>query len=186
MKRLILLFPLFLLFLSFCNKEDNQEEPPSPPPPAKNAVDLLPKDNEISGWTKSGQLRTASTPDELTAIINGEAVPYINNNFKEAVFQNYQGIIGGNNVTLEVRIFDMRDTINARKVYKDVANGQETPWVNNHPGVEARIDESGLFSYAIDFWEDKFFVRTVIQEKSSASLDIAKTFSLNISAAIKE
>jgi len=184
MKKLLSFSLIFALFFVACPKEE-EEEPPPTPPAQKNAIDLLPKDNEISGWTKSEAVRIASTGDELTAIIDGEAVHYINNNFKEAVFQNYQGVIGSSTVSLEVRIFDMRDTTNTRKVYKDVAAGGEQPW-DNHPGVEGRINDSFLASYMVEFWEAKFYVRIVIREKSAAALDIAKTFGLNISAAIKE
>lgn len=185
MKKLLSCFLLFALCLVACRKDDEEGPPPTPPPTQKNAIDLLPRDNEISGWTKSEAVRIASTGDELTAIIDGEAVPYINNNFKDAVFQKYQGVIGSTTVTLEVRIFDMRDTTNTRKVYKDVAAGGEQPWAN-HPGVEGRINDSFLFDYMVEFWEAKFYTRIFIQEKSAAALDIAKTFGLNVSAAIKE
>ena len=80
----------------------------------------------------------------------------------------------------------MRDTVNARNVYRDVANGQETPWTNNYPGQEARIDFTGLNNYTVDFRGDKFFTRIVILDGTSAALDIAKTFAHNIWAAIKE
>ncbi len=185
MKKLMLISIIFALCFVACRKDDDDGPPPPPPPAQKNAIDLLPKDNEISGWTKSEAVRIAGTPDELTAIIDGEAVPYINNNFKDAVFQKYQGVIGSNTITLEVRIFDMRDTANTRKVYQDVAAGGEQPW-NNHPGVEGRINDSFLFDYMVEFWEAKFYTRIFIQERSAAALDIAKTFGLNISAAIKE
>ncbi len=185
MKKLLLLPLIFMFLFTACPKEE-EEEPPPPPPPPKNAIDLLPRDNEISGWTKSEAIKTAETAEQLTALIDGEAVPYINNNFKEAVFQKYSGTIGSNTIPLEVRVFDMRDSINARNVYKDVGTGSETPWTDNPPGVEARINDSFLFSYMVEFREDKFYLRIVIDEKSSTALDITKLFAHNISAAIKE
>lgn len=183
MKKLLLLSFILISIFVVCKKDEG--ELPTPPTP-KNAIDLLPKDNEISGWTKPEAARIAETGDQLTAIIDGEAVPYINNNFKEAVFQKYSGTIGGNAVPMDVRIFDMRDTVNTRKVYKDVASGQEIPWSDPRPGVEARIDETGLFSYRVDFWEERFFIRIIIDDKTTAGLDVAKAFANNISAAMKE
>jgi len=147
-------------------------------------LDLLPDDNEINGWIKTESTRYAETADQLTSIIDGEAVPYINNGFRAAVFQEYQGTINNNLVPLDVRIFDMGDTINAKNVYDDVETPGDSAWVGNNPGREARINVSFLFSYQIDFWADSFFVRIVIEDKSNIGLGIAKDFAFNISDAI--
>jgi len=83
----------------------------------------------------------------------------------------------------------MGDTTNARAVYHDsrIETGAETPWIEaGHAGAEARIDETLLFDYRIDFWEDRFYVEVVIfEEKTPQGLNIAKLFALNISEAIR-
>jgi hypothetical protein len=156
----------------------------SEPPEPKDAVDLLPSDNEISGWTRSAALRLAENATQLYEVIDGEAQPYIDNGFVKAAFQSYTGTIGSNPVQLDLRVFDMADSTNARNVYAAVAAGTETPWAGpDHPGVEARIDEAQLFSYEIDFWGGKFYVWITIMEKSAAALDVAKLFAANIWAA---
>ena len=151
-----------------------------------NILDLLPDDNEITGWIQNESTRYAETADQLTSIINGEAVPYINNGFRAAVFQEYEGIIDTNIIQLNVRIFDMGDTINAKNVYDEVATPGDSAWFNNNPGREARINVSFLFSYQIDFWADSFFVRTIINDKSNDGLGVAKAFAFNISDAIND
>jgi hypothetical protein len=147
-------------------------------------LDLLQDDNEIDGWIKTESTRYAETADQLTSIIDGEAVPYIDNGFRAAVFQKYEGLINNNLVPVNVRIFDMGDTINAKNVYDDVETPGDSAWVGNNPGREARINVSFLFSYQIDFWADSFFIRIIIDDKSNDGLGIAKDFAFNISDAI--
>jgi len=149
-----------------------------------HVLDLLPDDNEISGWVKTEYARYAETADQLTSIINGEAVPYINNGFQAAVFQKYEGLISNMIIPLDIRIFDMGDSINAKNVYDDVETAGDSTWIGNNPGREARINVSFLFSYQVDFWMDKFFVRTIIEDKSSEGVGIAQEFAFNISDAI--
>jgi len=110
---------------------------------------------------------------------------YVDNGFVKCAFQDYQGDVSGAMDTLEADIFDMGNSTNAHNVYDDVGVGGETPWTDNHAGVEARIYET-LFAYKIDFWDDRFYTRITIHDNSQAALDIAKLFALNISEAIRE
>jgi hypothetical protein len=169
--------------LLVAHKADSTAPAPTEP---KDAVDLVPSDNEISGWARLGAMQVAETPTQLEAIIDGEAVPYENNHFIKAVFQNYSGDVGGTAVELDLRIFDMGDTTNARNVYAEIAAGTEVPWSGDNPGVEARTDESFLFAYRVEFRSDRFYFRADIMDKSTAAQDIAKLFARNVDAAIKE
>jgi hypothetical protein len=152
----------------------------------KDVVDLMPLDSEIAGWTRSAAMRIAETATQLYELIDGEAQTYIDNGFVKCAFQNYGGDISGTPVTNELRIFDMGDTVHARDVYAALATGLEMPWTGNNPGVEARIDTTQLFSYKIEFRDDRFFVWNTIGDKSAAALDVAKLFTLNVSAAIRD
>jgi hypothetical protein len=153
--------------------------------PPKDVIDLLPADNEISGWARSSALQIAENATQLFSLIDGEGQPYVDDGFVKCAFQKYSGDISGAPVELELRIFDMKDTTSARKVYNDVATGTEVPWTDQAPGVEARID-AGLFSYRIDFWDDKFFTRVTINDNTDPGLNIAKLFCLNVSQAIRD
>ncbi len=156
------------------------------PPGPKDVVDLVPVDNEISGWTRSAAMKLAENQTQLYDLIDGEAQPYLDNGFVKCAFQNFKGDIGGNQVELELRVFDMGDSTHAKSLYDALAVGGETPWNSGNAGREARIDENLLFAYKIDFHQDKFYVWTTVQEKSDPALEIAKTFCLNVDAAMEE
>ena len=156
-------------------------EPQDPP----DVVRLPPGDNEISGWSRSGAMQVAETPTQLEAIIDGEAVPYINNHFIKCAFQNYSGDIGGTQVELDLRVFDMGDTTNAKNVYAEVATGTEVPWTGDNPGVEARTDESFLFAYRVEFRASRYYFRADIMDKSTGAQDVVKLFARNVDNVIK-
>ena len=176
------------LIFSFCHKEEESGGGGGGGGGGGSGVtviDLLPQDNEISGWVRDGAYKLATNYQELYDIIDGEAQVYVDHGFVEAVFQDYKGTIGQEEVSLEVRIFDMGASSNAKDVYDAVGTGGETPWNDpNHAGEEARIDETQLFSYSIDFWKDRFFSRVTIKKKNDEALSVAKTFCINISDAI--
>lgn len=180
MKKLLLIPILLILFLA-CTDEDG--------PQITDVIDLVPVDNEISGWVRDGDMDVAENETQLYDLINGEGVVYVDNGFVKSAFQDYQGEVTGNLRSIRLRIFDMGDTTNARAVYHDsrIETGAETPWTETgHAGAEARIDETLLFDYRIDFWEDRFYVEIVIfDEKTPQGLNIAKLFALNVSQAIR-
>jgi hypothetical protein len=154
--------------------------------PGKDVTDLVPGDNEVQGWSRTSAMQVAETPTQLEALIDGESVPYENNHFVKCAFQNYSGDIGGTQVELDLRIFDMGDTTNAKNVYAEVAAGTEVPWTGDNPGVEARTDESFLFAYRVEFRDARFYFRADIMEKSTSAQDVAKLFARNVSAAIRD
>lgn len=157
-------------------------------PAVIDVVDILPTDNEISGWVRTGDMDVAENETQLYALIDGEGVVYVDNGFVKSAFQNFQGDVTGNLRTIRLRIFDMGDSTNARAVYHDsrIETGAETPWAEaGHAGVEARIDETLLFDYRIDFWSSRFYAEIIIlNEKTPQGLNIAKLFALNISEAM--
>jgi hypothetical protein len=176
MKKLALLAVLALLA---CQNAPNTPEP-------KDVLDVMPADNEISGWTRSQPLRVAENETQLYALIDGAAPPFINNGFVKCAFQTFNGPVSGNGVDLEVQLFDQTDSTKARTLYPLVATGTETPWTGDHAGVEARIDEALFGAYRIDLWQDKFYASITIQDKSTAGLDVAKLFAFNVANAIKD
>jgi hypothetical protein len=161
---------------------------PNAPPEAqpKDAVELVPADNEITGWTRSSALQICENSTQLFALIDGEGQPYVDNGFTKCAFQTYSGTISSAPVELKLRIFDMGDSVNARKIYVAVAAGSETPWTGNNAGLEARIDASMQFAYRVDFRDNEFYVSNEVSDKSDAALDVAKLFALNVSGAIHD
>jgi len=160
---------------------------PEPPPNLpRNPVELLPSDNEVSGWSRSGTMQIAENSTQLFALIDGPGQIFVDHGFVKCAFQNYSGSVGGNPVILDLRIFDVDDTTNARAVYGAIAAGTETPWSGSHAGVEARIDDSPLTAYNLDFWDGRFYVWLTIADKANAALDVAKLFAMNVSQAIQD
>jgi len=153
------------------------------PPEPKDPVELLPGSNEISGWNTSGSAKVCENQQQLYDLIDGEGVPYIENGFVRSAFQDYTGSPSGTTVDLNLRIFDMADSSNARAVYAAVATGGEVPWTGDNAGDEARIEQQ-LFSYKVDFRDRRYYVWVTIQENSDAALLVAKLFCRNISQAI--
>jgi hypothetical protein len=84
----------------------------------------------------------------------------------------------------------MGNSMNAQAVYHDsrIETGAERLWTEaGHAGTEARIDETLLFDYRIDFWEERFYVEIIIyDEKTPAGLNIAKLFAINVSETIRQ
>jgi len=158
------------------------------PVPAKprDCVDVVPTSNEISGWTRTGNMAVCENQTQLFDLIDGEAQTYVDNGFVKSAFQDFVGTVSGNQVTLRLRAFDMGDTLNARSVYIAAATGSETPWTGDNAGTEARIDESLLFDYRIDLRDSKFYVSIDIADKSDAGLSIAKLFAFNVVGAIRD
>lgn len=174
MKKIMILGLLVLIIT--CTKEANEP---------KDALDLVPLDNEISGWTRSSALEIAENETQLFALIDGEGQIYVDHGFVKFVRQYYSGSLG----EVQLRIIDMEDTTKAKALYDDTGDGSEIAWTDNHAGQEARyklVTGPAISYYVLDFWDDKFYVYVYIGDGTQAGLDVAKLFGLNISAAINE
>ena len=144
---------------------------------ALTPVDLLPDDNDISGWLALGAYDEANDSDVLYDIINGGAEIYIDEGFVSAVFQVYRGDIG----IVRLSIYDQGSEVNALATYDRVSAGIDMPW--DEAGTEARI-VSALAAYTVEFWQLNFFVRVVIEEGTDEALNVAKLFASHISEQI--
>lgn len=180
-KRILLIclvLPLCILYS--CSKKTSSE-----PPEHQTPLDLLPVDNEISGWTRDGPPETAEDSQELWDMIDGEGQVYLDYGFVECARQVYDGNVQG--LPAEIRhlyVFDQGSAENAKAVYDDERSGTGTAWTDDPAGTEARIDESALFAYSIHFWEESFFVKLTIDQKTEEALDVLKLFARNVSSKI--
>lgn len=156
---------------------------PNNTPQPKDVVELMPGDDEISGWTRNSALKIAENREQLYSLIDGPADDYVSHGFVKSAFQGYGGTVNSVPVTMEVRVFDMGDTTNARSTYAFFADGTETPWTDNKPGAEARI-KNLVTAYEVGFWSDKFYFWGSISDGTDAALAVAKLFALNVGAAI--
>lgn len=183
MRKLLCAGLIVVAFLA-CPKKDDD----NPPPVEKDVVDLFPTNSEISSWTRYLAMRVAVNETELEAMIDGAAPLFVNRGFVKGADQEYTGDVAGVTDTLTLFICDMDDTANAHGVYNDIPHEIHTPWTGDNPGNEARIDENILFGWDIEFWDGEFYCEVSIKDenKTDASLNIAKLFSLNVSQAIRD
>jgi hypothetical protein len=149
------------------------------------SVDLLPGNNDISGWESIGAYEEASDYDGLYDLIDGGAEVFIDNGFVSAAFQIYNDCSGGvcSTALVHLRIYDQGSEENAMTTYDRVGTGIGVPW--DGAGAEARIDESGLASYMLEFWQRNFFVQVIIEEKTEEALNVAKLFASHVSSEIR-
>lgn len=172
-------FVLVFGTLFFCSKKNPMVDTILAP------EDLLLKDNEISGWERSGQCWVASSYGELTNYINGEAVIYTSRGFVESAFQIYQGSVLENTETVELRIFDQGNQKNAESVFDELVNQMSSP-IEWDPGVgeQAKIERFPL-AQRIIFWKSKYFIAFSISSGLEEALNVLKTFSINVDSKIE-
>jgi hypothetical protein len=143
---------------------------------------FLPGDNEISGWIKDGAAETATTTQELWDLIDGEGQVYLDYGFSSCGRQVYDGSLSGSDVEIRyLYIYDQSSDSNAILAYQDPRSGMGSPWTDDPAGTEARINDTALDSYTIDFYQSKYFVKITILRKTSEALDVIKLFCHNIS-----
>lgn len=147
--------------------------------------ELLIKDNEISGWVRSGDFLTATSAGELNNRINGEAVIYTNRGFVEAVKQEYQGNILGNTETIELGIFDQGTDENAQSVFDELVLQMSSPidWMADSDDW-AKIERFPL-SQKLIFWKEKYFVSLTVTSGLDEAMNVLKTFGNNVYVKIK-
>jgi hypothetical protein len=99
-----LLLLCFLLILS-CEKSSN-------PGAASDPVDLLPLDNDISGFKRSGSAALLSDAASIYEAIDGAAEKYIDLGFVEGVFLKYNNTVSD----IDVLVFNHGSLANALRV----------------------------------------------------------------------
>jgi len=173
-----LFFWVFIVMVGIAPADQAVERPEK----LLGALQLLPMDDDIRGWKRSEKVLKASNDEELYKILNGGAVLYIKHGVQSFVEQSYKGPKG---VELEVYIFDQGSPQNAQNLYEDPFTKPSRSKEVGYLGEKARIDESLLFCYGVDFIQKGFFVRVIIQDRKEEGLNVAITFAHSISKRIK-
>jgi hypothetical protein len=174
----LLILGVSILFWGFVWANQVSERPGKLP----GMSSLLPADDEIPGWKRSEKTLRASNQEDLYKIFNGGASLYVQHGFHSFVGQSYKG---SKETELEVFIFDQGTPQNAEDLYENPFTKPTRIREIAHLGEKARIDESPLFCYGIEFVQRGFFVRVIIQDKTDAGLNAATSFARFISKRIK-
>ena len=135
MKFKMIVLLLFISSLMVCSKKNSTSPEPVMP------EDFLSKDNEISGWTRSGDFWTAGSGGELSSYINGAAALYMTYGFVECAAQVYEGAVLESVETVEMMVFDQGNSNNSQSLFQEVIRQMSSPmdWQGG-VGAEAKIE----------------------------------------------
>jgi hypothetical protein len=146
------------------------------------AANLLPGDDDLKGWKRSGEKLEALNDKELYKYIDGAAGLYLKHGFRAYAGQLYKGPKG---LEVEIAIYDQGSAKNAQELYQDPMTKPSLSRMLENLGEEARIDERSLFHYAVEFIQGRFFVRVIVQDKSEDSLNIGMLFARSVAKRVK-
>jgi len=181
MKHLIKRFLLFwvsIVMVGIAPANLNAERPEN----RLEIANLLPVDDEISGWKRSEMTLQASKEEDFYKLLNGGAVLYIKHGAKAFVGQSYKGPKG---LDLEMYIFYQGSSQNAQNLFEDPFNKPTSGKEVGNLGEKARTDESAVFCYGVEFIQEGFFVRVIIQDRTEEGLNVAVKFAQMIANRIK-
>jgi len=179
----VLLFIIPALLLG-CSKTDTPSNPD-----VVSIQDLLPRDNEISNWSRQGGTGAswvATNVSELQLQINGGFELFANHGFVEAAMQRYTGKVGTeSNVEIEVQVYDQGSTTQADAVFDDPNNVFTNPIPpSNPPSAKAEIRKD-IFSYTIKFTKAKYYCLITIFSSNDKAQEVLEVFAGNIASRIQ-
>ena len=177
MTRKIVILLIAIVCVAACSKKEATS------PEVVTITDLLPRDNEISGWTRTGNSWWATSSSGLNQFINGEEPDYTRHGFVEGAMQTYEGTVLGNPATVEVRVFDQQSAENASALFTELAARLVNPINWTGAGEDARIERFAI-SQKIIFWKSKYFVSLTIDSGLDEALDVLRTFANNVDTKI--
>jgi hypothetical protein len=146
----------------------------SDPSGAADPSDLLPLDNDISGFLKKGSAAVMTDQQSIYSAINGDAVRYIDYGFMEGVKQLYSN----GNVDADVQIFNQGSAANAEGLYRQFRPSSFES-IDNIKAL-VLINQSLSGSYEILYQRDNIFMRVTTTQKTDFVLNMAKQFYRNI------
>ncbi|MBE0642870.1 MAG: hypothetical protein IH600_02215 [Bacteroidetes bacterium] len=175
---------MFIATLPACDKSDSGSDP--------NIVsisDLLPRENEISGWARNagsdGSWR-ATSASELQEQINGGSELYTNHGFIEAAMQNFSGTVNTQSgVVCEIQVYDQGSENDANAVFDDPNNIFASPVTpTNPPSSKAQIRKD-LFSWTMKFVKGRYYVLVNILTSEDKGQEVLEVFANNVAGKIK-
>lgn len=163
--------PLILILLMQCRLSDN-------PGAASDPTDLLPADNDISGFLRKGGAAVMTDQQSIYNAIDGQAEVYIDYGFAEGVKQLYSN----GTVDIDVQIFNQGSEENALGLFDRFY--PPSPELISRKNPEVVIDHSLSTGYQIQYARESILMRISTTEKSDFALNMAKQFYRNIDGKI--
>lgn len=184
MKRLLLCAILLGALVSACSKDS-----PSNANTVVSLTDLLPKHNEISGWSARGGSDAswqAKNSAELQQYINGGSELFTNHGFVEGAMQSYTGTVNTQaDVELSVQLYDQQSSGNADAVFDDPNNTFANPIApSNPPSAKSQVRKD-IFSHTMKFSKGKYYTLLTVMSADDKARDVLEVFAGNIAAKIR-
>ncbi|OGL47619.1 MAG: hypothetical protein A2W05_04645 [Candidatus Schekmanbacteria bacterium RBG_16_38_10] len=142
--------------------------------------DIIPLDNEISGWNRDGEMIYCQDLVCLASLIDGAAPYYIDGGAVEMIFQDFKKTPENTRLTLE--IYRTKNDSQAKELYK--GSSSISPIQIENLGEEGRLDQGLIGSYRVEIFKKSFFVRIVSMDKNEALKDDILTFVKKITSEI--
>ena len=141
---------------------------------AADPADLLPVDNDISGFLKKGSTAVMTDQQSIFSAIDGEAQRYIDYGFIEGVKQLYSN----GSVDIDIQLFNQGDATNAQNLFERFY--PTSPELISQKNPIVVIDHSLPNGYQILYTKGSMLLRISTTEKSDFALNMAKQFYWNI------
>jgi len=162
----LLLIAVFAVFYG-CRISDS-------PGAGADPVDLLPQDNDISGFNKAGSAVVMTDYASIMNSIDGAGEKYIDYGFVEGGNQIYSN----GAIDVDVQIMNQGTDNNARGLYEEFLPSSYE--VLNRDEPQVLVDLSISTAYSLLYQRKNFFMRISTTEKTDFALNMAKQFYLNI------
>jgi len=171
--KLFLPFFLFLIVsLDGCHKSPSSSAGADP-------VDLLPADNDISGFLKKGSAALMTDAQSIYDAIDGAAEKYIELGFQEGVFQKYSN--GSSDI--DISVFNQGSPANSEATLQEFYPTSPEVLLS---GTETMVVDHGLLAgYSIHYVKGGLYMRIDTKEKTDFVLNMAKQFCVSIGAKIQ-
>lgn len=137
-------------------------------------TDLLPPNNDISGFTKKGSPAIMTDEQSIFDAIDGAAGKYIDYGFVEGAQQMYTN----GSIDIDVQILNQGSEANAKGIFQDFLPSSPEWISNNNP--QAVIEHALLTGYVIYYTRENIFMQIHTFDKSNYALNMAKQFVWNI------
>jgi hypothetical protein len=173
---------LILIAMFSCSKDSSTDQGTT----AKTIDALTVKNNEIAGWSYSGQAWIANNLSELTTHIDGQAEVYRRHGFIEAAHQEYSGSVNNSQVLLKLTVYNQGSEANALALYNDADLGftGAIDWTAG-AGQASHYVRNGGLSQVLSFYRNGYLAYLEIGTDTDESLNILKQFALNVDGKIK-
>jgi hypothetical protein len=137
-------------------------------------ADLLPENDDISGFQKKGSAAVMTDYQSIMDAIDGAAEKYIDYGFVEGA----QQMFSNGSVDIDVQILNHSSAENAEGIFNEFYPSSPEVLSSGNPKVV--IEHALLTGYTLYYMRDNIFIQIFTFDKSNFSLNMAKQFYLNI------